>query len=191
MSGWYFGRAMPPIRRRAIIILHDQHIIDSIVELERCLEPASSEEQELVSEISALTFYQVARVSEERMAEMRMLPQTCHNNAAAYAALDRSNNSKPVSGWWRRGDVFLFHSVVLSQSRLQCVTPNGLSGMLEFAPDPAIEWVDINGMKVARRNGQRVPYLVRVHPEETMAAAREALAALHSDQQEADTRDHR
>ncbi|WP_145958968.1 hypothetical protein [Sphingobium sp. SCG-1] len=142
------------------------------------MSPNSFDEQELLKEILALTFYEVTHATESEMADMHMQPQQCHNNVAACIALDPSGSSRTVAGWWKRGDVFLFHSVVLSQSRLLCVTPIADRTPLDFAPDPLIEWHDINGSKVARRLGKKVPYIVRLHPEDTIQAARDARQAL-------------
>jgi len=157
---------------------HDQDKSNMIVELERCMVPASSEERDLLEKIRALTFYQVPRAPQDRLADIQMHPQRCHDNAAQWAKADASNGSRLVSGWWRRGDIFLFHSVVLTQSRLVCVTPHAYPSPLEFAPDPEIEWLDIRGVRSPRRRGQKIPYLVRAHPEDFITAAREARQAL-------------
>lgn len=149
-----------------------------ILELKRCMAPPSHDEQQLLAEILALPFYEVSRVPDGEMADRDMQPHLCHNNAAIYAALDSLGNSRPVSGWWKRGDLFLFHSVVLSESTLRCVTPDDYPAPLEFAPDIAIEWLDVNGIRVAHRHGKKVPYVVRADPEGTIAAAGEALDAL-------------
>ena len=136
--------------------------------------PASAAEDRLREEILSFTFYHVNRLSEADMTQAHMQPQQCHNNAAAYAAQDASGGSRAVSGWWKRDGIFLFHSVVLAQSRLFCVTPHPSSPSLEFAPDPRIEWHDSGSKRVARRNGQDVPDIVRLHPAETREAARKA-----------------
>lgn len=157
---------------------HDQHLSSILLELEQLAMPEAPDEQALLEEILALRFYEVTVVPDGDMAELPMQPQQCHNNAAAFAALDPSGHSRPVAGWLRRGDLFLFHSVVLSQSRLICVTPHEHALPLEFAPDPAIEWHDTKGWKVARRRGRAVPYVVRANPNDTIQRARKAKKVL-------------
>ncbi|MGK2912175.1 MAG: hypothetical protein ACSLE1_20615 [Sphingobium sp.] len=156
----------------------DQDISTMLIELDRCMVPASPEEHALLDELLSLNFYEVMRAPTREMADMQMRPQQCHNNAMLWASLDPSGNSKPVSGWWRRGDLFLFHSVVLSQSVLHCVTPHDFPAPIEFAPDADIHWQEIGAKMVADRRGMKVPYLVRGHPEETIASARTARLAL-------------
>lgn len=157
---------------------HDEKRSSVALELERHMAPESCEEQALLEDIQALTFYQVARTPDADMANGHMQPQQCHNNAAAWAARDPSGNSRVVAGWWRRDDLFLFHSVVLSHSRLCCVTPDDHPSPLDFAPDPLIEWQEVNGRKVARRLGKAVPYVVRTHPQHTIRAAAKARQAM-------------
>ncbi|RVT40195.1 hypothetical protein [Sphingobium algorifonticola] len=149
-----------------------------LLELEQLAMPETPEEQLLVEEILALRFYDVSSVPDAEMAAQRMQPQQCHNNAAAFAARDPSGQSRPVAGWLRRGGLFLFHSVVLSQSRLRCVTPHDHALPLAFAPDPEIEWLDVDDRKIARRRGSAVPYVVRVDPQAIIARARKAKQAL-------------
>lgn len=157
---------------------HDQNLSSILLELEQLAMPEAPDEQALLEEILTLRFYEVTVVPDGDMAELPMQPQQCHNNAAAFAALDPSGQSRPVAGWLRRGDLFLFHSVVLSQSRLICVTPHEHTLPLEFAPDAAIEWHDADEWKVARRRGRAVPYVVRADPQDTIQRARNARRAL-------------
>ena len=157
---------------------HDQNLSSILLELEQLAMPEAPDEQALLEEILALRFYEVTVVPDGDMAELPMQPQQCHNNAAAFAALDPSGQSRPVAGWLRRGDLFLFHSVVLSQSRLICVTPHEHALPLEFAPDPEIEWHDAKEWKVARRRGRTVPYVVRANPQDTIQRARKAKKVL-------------
>ncbi len=157
---------------------HDQNLSSILLELEQLAMPEAPDEQALLEEILALRFYEVTVVPDADIAELPMQPQQCHNNAAAFAALDPSGQSRPVAGWLRRGDLFLFHSVVLSQSRLICVTPHEHALPLEFAPDPEIEWHDAKEWKVARRRGRMVPYVVRADPQDIIARAGKAKRAL-------------
>lgn len=143
--------------------------------------PASAVEDRLLAEILSFTFYDVDRLPDADMAQAQMQAQQCHNNAFAYAAQDPSGESKAVSGWWKRDGIFLLHSVVLTHSRLVCVTPHPSSPAMEFAPDPRIEWEYVGGQRVARRDGTNVPDVVRLHPAETMAAARRARDLLLSE----------
>lgn len=156
----------------------DLNIPTVLIELDRCMIPSSPEEYALLDEVLSLKFYEVMRAPAHELADMQMRPQQCHNNAMLWASLDHTGNSKPVSGWWRRGDFFLFHSVILSRSVLRCVTPHDVPAPIEFAPDACIHWQEIGGKMMPDRCGMKVPYLVRSHPEETIAAARTARSAL-------------
>ncbi len=106
-----------------------------LVELERWMVPTSPDEERLNDVIRALTFYKIQRVPGERLAYMRMEPQQCHLNASAYVRLDPTGESQHVSGWWKRGGIFFFHSVILTHTKLFCVTPHYDPSPLEFAPD--------------------------------------------------------
>lgn len=147
-----------------------------IAELEKHMVPTSLEEERLNEEIRALTFYSCSRFPREQLRYMRMEPQQCHLNAAAYARLDPNGTSFHQGGWWKRGGIFYFHSVVLTQDgKLLCVTPHPDPSELAFAPDAAIEWTEvINGAKHPRRHGLHVPTLVRDFPEKVIAQATEA-----------------
>lgn len=147
-------------------------------ELEHCILPASPEEHALSNEVLSLKFYDVTRAPAPDMSETRMRPQQCHNNAMLWASLDDSGSCQVVSGWWRRGDLLLFHSVVLARSVLRCVTPHYDPAPIIFAPDANIHWQKNGGTMVADRRGKRVPYLIRSRPEETIAAARRMRAML-------------
>lgn len=146
-----------------------------IAELEKHMVPTSPEEDRLNNEIRALQFYSISRFPPDQLAYMRMEPQRCHLNAAAYAKLDPSGESQHVGGWWKRRGIFYFHSVILSQTKLRCVTPHHDNANLEFAPDFDIEWsAIIDGARHPRRRGVEVPTLVRDFPEEVIAQATEA-----------------
>jgi hypothetical protein len=149
-----------------------------IVELERLMAPTSADENALNDEIRALDFYEIRRVPDEQMAYMRMEAQRCHQNAAAYAKLDPSGESRQVSGWWKRGSIFYFHSVVLSRTKLHCITPHRDRAALQFAPDFDILWLEADGLMNADRRGSKPPYLVRDSPEKVIAQATEAHDAL-------------
>jgi hypothetical protein len=151
-----------------------------IVELERWMTPTSAEEDRLNDAIRALTFYKIQRVPDDQLTYMKMEPQQCHLNASAYAKLDPTGESQHVSGWWKRGGIFFFHSVILTRTRLSCVTPHHDPSPLQFAPDFDIKWMESNGLMNASRDGLKVPFLVRDFPETVIAeatAARDALLA--------------
>lgn len=151
-----------------------------IVELERLMEPTSPEEDRLNDEIRALNFYSISRAPHDMIAYMRMVPQQCHQNAGVYARLDPSGESKHISGWWKRNGIFYFHSVILNQGKMHCITPHSDRLPLEFAPDFEIAWTEADGKMNATRRGQLVPFLVRDFPEKVIAeatAARDALVA--------------
>ncbi|WP_230188172.1 hypothetical protein [Sphingobium sp. CECT 9361] len=146
-----------------------------ILELERCMVPASLAENSLQDDIRSLTFYSVARLPQETLEQMSMLPQQCHNNVHTYAKADPTGESKVVPGWWKRGDVFVLHSVVLSRDLLHCVTPHADGEPILFAPDPAIAWADADQVL---RDGQSFPTIVRNEPEAVIAKAKKARDAL-------------
>lgn len=146
-----------------------------IVELERCMMPGSEAEHALRSDILSLTFYDVERLPSEALAQIGMRPQQCHNNVVTFAAEDPAGEAKVVSGWWRRGDVFVLHSVIMAQGRLYCVTPHADPEPLVFAPDSAISWAT-NGK--ALRKGDSFPAIVRTHPDAVIATAKAARDAL-------------
>lgn len=149
-----------------------------IAELERLMVPSSPEEDVLNDEIRALDFYEFPRVPDEQIAYMGMLPQRCHENVGSYVRLDPHGESRHISGWWKRNGIFYFHSVVLSQTELRCITPHPDPSPLTFAPDYDIKWVEAEGEMNADRRGVKPPYLVRDFPEkviEEATAAREAL----------------
>ncbi|HEX7855024.1 MAG TPA: hypothetical protein VF503_15145 [Sphingobium sp.] len=151
-----------------------------IVELERLMAPATPEEAALNDEIRALDFYEIHRVPDAQLDYMRMEPQRCHQNAGVYAKLDPSGESRHVSGWWKRGGIFYFHSVVLARTKLHCVTPHRDRMPLTFAPDFEIVWREEGGFMKSDRRGCEVPYLVRDFPEKVIAeatAARDGLLA--------------
>lgn len=149
-----------------------------LVELERWMEPESPAEIQLNEEIRALPFYSIQRASGHELAYMRMLPQQCHQNAGVYVRLDPTKESRHVSGWWKRGGIFYFHSVILSHTKLRCITPHADNSPLEFAPDFDIVWHEKNGVMNSDRRGQKVPFLVRDFPEAVIAAATAAHSAL-------------
>lgn len=149
-----------------------------IVELERLMAPTSPEETALSDEIYALEFYQIHRVPDAQLAYMKMEPQRCHQNAGAYVKLDPSGESRHVSGWWKRNGIFYFHSVVLSQTKLHCITPHADRSALTFAPDFDIVWREVDGLMNSDRRGTEVPYLVRDFPDKVIAEATEARDAL-------------
>jgi hypothetical protein len=151
-----------------------------LVELDRWIAPASEAEDLLNDEIRGMTFYSISRQPDHILEYMRMKPQQCHQNAATYERLDHSGESKHVSGWWKRGGIFFFHSVVLSQTKLHCITPHHDKAKLEFAPDPHIVWHEENGVMTSERKGQEVPFLVRDFPEAIIRAATETRDALLS-----------
>lgn len=149
-----------------------------IAELERLMVPASAEETALNDEIRALTFYKFDRVPDEQLTYMKMEAQRCHQNAAAYAKLDPSGESRHVSGWWKRNGIFYFHSVILSQTKLYCITPHPDRAPLQFAPDFEIVWRESGGVMNADRRGSKLPYLVRDFPEKVIEEATAAHEAL-------------
>lgn len=149
-----------------------------IVELERLMAPRSTEEDALNDEIRALDFYEIHRVPDAQLAYMKMEPQRCHQNAGAYVKLDPSGESRHVSGWWKRSGIFYFHSVVLSQTKLHCITPHRDRASLTFAPDFDIKWREQDGLMKSDRRGAEVPYLVRDFPDQVIAEATEARDAL-------------
>ncbi|WP_010161907.1 hypothetical protein [Sphingomonas sp. PAMC 26617] len=151
-----------------------------LVELDRWMTPSLPEEDALNDEIRNLRFYRVNRAPPDQLAYMRMEPQQCHQNAGAYVRLDPSGESRHVSGWWKRGAIFFFHSVILTQTKLFCVTPHHDSSPLEFAPDFEIAWIEADGVMNSNRRGKPVPFLVRDFPEQVIreaTAARESLVA--------------
>ncbi|MBY5436497.1 hypothetical protein [Rhizobium leguminosarum] len=149
-----------------------------MAELERLMAPTSPEEDALNDEIRALKFYEFNRVPDKQLAYMKMEAQRCHQNAAAYAKLDPSGESRQISGWWKRNGIFYFHSVILSQTKLHCITPHKDSAPLKFAPDFEIVWVETDGVVNADRRGAKLPYLVRDFPDKVIAEATEARDAL-------------
>jgi hypothetical protein len=149
-----------------------------IAELERLMAPASPEEDALNDEIRALQFYEFDRVPDAQLAYMNMEPQRCHQNAAAYAQLDPSGESRHISGWWKRGGIFYFHSVILSQTKLHCITHHRDPARLKFAPDYDIVWVETDGVMNANRRGAKLPYLVRDFPDKVIVEATAARGAL-------------
>lgn len=149
-----------------------------IIELERLMAPATPEEDALNDEIRALDFYEIHRVPDAQLAYMKMEPQRCHQNAGAYVKLDPSGESGHVAGWWKRNGIFYFHSVVLSQTKLHCITPHRDRAPLTFAPDFDIKWREEGGFMKSDRNGAEVPYLVRDFPDKVIAEATEARDAL-------------
>jgi len=147
-----------------------------IAELGKHMVPASPEENRLNDEIRALTLYSCSRVPADQLAYMRMEPQRCHLNVAAYVKLDPSGTSWHQGGWWKRNGIFYFHSMVLTgDGKLWCVTPHPDPSELAFAPDDDIEWTDIiDGARHPLRRGLKVPTLVRDFPEQVIAQATEA-----------------
>jgi len=70
--------------------------------------------------------------------------------------------------------------VILTQTKLFCVTPHHDRSPLEFAPDADIVWVEADGVMNSNRRGKPVPFLVRDFPDwviQEVAAARESLLA--------------
>lgn len=149
-----------------------------IAELERLMEPTCPEEDALNDEIRALKFYEFDRVPDAQLRYMKMEPQRCHQNAAAYEKLDPTGESRHISGWWKRNGIFYLHSVILSQTKLHCITPHPDPARLTFAPDFDIVWVEADGVMEANRRGAKLPYLVRDFPADVIeeaTAARDAL----------------
>jgi hypothetical protein len=149
-----------------------------MAELERLMVPTSPEEDALNDEIRALEFYEFDRVPDAQLRYMKMEPQRCHQNAAAYTKLDPSGESRHISGWWKRNGIFYLHSVILTQTKLHCITPHPDPDRLKFAPDYDIVWVEADGVMNANRRGAKLPYLVRDFPADVIAEATEARDAL-------------
>jgi len=148
------------------------------VELARLMVPPSASEARLLAEIEEMDFYKVQRASDHVLTYGNMKPQQCHTNAGEYARLDPEKETQHVSGWWKRGDIFYFHSVVLRQTKLFCVTPHADGSALEFAPDFDITWHDAGDRWRSARGGGEVPYLVRRDPLEVIDICTSALAQL-------------
>lgn len=149
-------------------------------ELERWASPPSKEEAQLLKAVEALPFRTVERLPDDQLAYMRMEPQQCHANAAAYARLDPTRRSRQVSGWWRRGPMLFFHSVVETQGQLACITPSAGPRLLEFAEDPEIAWHAQGEVMQATRGGLPVPYVLREDPERVLRVVSEMKSALAS-----------
>lgn len=149
-----------------------------LVELERLVAPTSPAEEALNGEIRGMRFYSIRRAPDDQIAYMRMKPQQCHQNAASYARLDPSGESRHVSGWWKRGGIFYFHSVILSRTRLSCITPHRDGSAVQFAPDFDIAWKVSGEVMNASRRGEKVPYLVRDFPDRVIEEAEAARNAL-------------
>lgn len=143
----------------------------ALVDIARWLEPPTAAEADLFAVVSALPLLRIPRGSPEMLAYCRMEAQQCHLNASAYARLDPTKRSKMVSGWWKRGDDFVFHSVIHNGDTYACVTPFD-ENELHFAPDEAITWDELgDGRRIARRDGAELPYGLRADPAKTMAQA--------------------
>jgi len=147
-----------------------------VAELEKHMVPTWPAEEQLVDEIRALQFYECRRVPDHQLDYMRMEPQKCHVNAAAYVNLDPTGTSWHQGGWWKRNGVFYFHSVILiGEGKLRCVTPHPDRSVLQFAPDDEVDWSTIiDGARHPRRHGLEVPILVRDEPDKVIAQATEA-----------------
>lgn len=145
-----------------------------IVEIERLMAPATEAEERLNGEIRALDFYNIDRAPKDIIAYMKMKPQQCHQNAGVYARLDPTKQTRHVSGWWKRGGIFYFHSVILADGKLICITPHPDPAQLQFAPDEEIKWHEADGKMDSTRRGAEVPFLVRDFPDKIIAAAAKA-----------------
>ncbi len=148
------------------------------VELGRLAAPTSALEATLLPEIEALTFYEVERAPDDILVYCNMKPQQCHTNAGEYARLDPEQKTRHISGWWKRGDIFYFHSVVLIGTKLFCVTPHRDKRPLSFAPDYDVHWRTLEDRHVSERRGVDPPYLVRRDPDVVIASAAMLLAEL-------------
>ena len=142
-----------------------------LAELEKHMVATSPEEVQLIDEIRSLQFYRCTRFPDHELEYMRMEPQKCHLNTAAYLKLDPTGASWHQGGWWKRDGVFYFHSVVLTgEGKLRCVTPHPDPSILPFAPDDEIEWSTIiDGARHPRRRGLEVPTLIRDEPDKVIA----------------------
>ncbi len=142
----------------------------ALIDIERWLEPPSDAERALLIEVEALPFSTIERAPKRIMEYCLMKPQDCHRNAWGYCGNDPSMQSSVVSGWWRKRNgskppIYVHHSVVRNPSGTFCITPHFDEEFLEFAPDPAIEWLEIYGMRHSRRNSKPIPYGVREDPD--------------------------
>jgi hypothetical protein len=149
-------------------------------EIERLSAPVSAEETSLLSAIEQLCFSDIPRASARTLIEMQARPAHCHANAKSFEETDPTGRSRRVAGWWRRGEVFYFHSVVLSQDRLICVTPHPDAAPLRFAPDSDISWIIEAGYQKATRWGRKVPGAVRRDPAKVIAGCQAALRRLNA-----------
>jgi hypothetical protein len=153
-----------------------------LAEIDRWLTPPTEEEAAIVRALDALPRGTIRRASPAELAYMRMKRQECHQNCFSYAQLDPEKKARVVSGWWVRGDVYTFHSVVERDGGMTCITPYMLEEReVEFISDSEIVWnEDADGRKWASRDGKRVPHAVRRDPERTIAESQWVKARLLS-----------
>lgn len=122
--------------------------------------PYDEREAEVLERILKLKFETINRAPEAQLEYMGMKPQQCHENCYQYAKLDPEGKAKPVYGWWRLGEAYVFHSVVGRDGGLACITPHSIkTDSIEFARDPdATERED--GFYFS--DGTKVPQNVRI-----------------------------
>lgn len=156
--------------------------IQLIAECERWMFEPTEWERALVAEIQQLPAFVVPRLSEAEALGVGMLPKKCHRNTTTFARCDPDRKTQVVAGWFRQAEMYLLHSVILREGRMQCVTPMPRipGDSIDFIPDPSIEWRAVDGRVISWRNGREVGIGVRANPERTLQQLRPMLARLRS-----------
>lgn len=127
--------------------------------------PDSDEERQLVREIGGLQSVIAPMANEELLISAGMKAGQSHQNCRFMERNDPVYGTKAITGWWSQGNgIYVHHSVINVNGNWMDVTPppaEGVGDRISFLPDPAIVWVDEDGVVSARRNGRRVPKLAR------------------------------
>lgn len=135
--------------------------------------PSYEGEAVLAARLSSLEFKPTQRLSRSTLSYMRMEPQKCHENAHAYTLLDPKKEARSIQGWWRIGDLLVFHSVVTSDGRVACITPHFTNDeSILFAPDPDIVAERMEGgVRHRFSDGSDIPVSVRLDRDKVAAYA--------------------
>lgn len=126
-------------------------------------------ERETVAAIEGLPSVTVRRYPKEALIYMRMKPQECHVNCRFMQEEDKSGRIRQVTGWMLEHRNYVLHSVIDQGDGFFCVTPMLVEAptTFNFRPDPAIEWREEGGFRVAYREGHPIEPGVRCDPEQS------------------------
>lgn len=136
-----------------------------LADAEKWLFPPSEWEARTIEEVRQLPMHTVRRVVGAEAQVSGMPPRECHANCRWYEKNDPEGKSRQVTGWWHQDGNYVLHSVVARDGGMIDITPSEVHGpLVDFVPDPKIEWREQGDRLAPYREGVRVPVGIRSDP---------------------------